>query len=158
MILIINASSLFIENIHFLETRKNMLMDGKFTKIVYSNDNIVLNGIYLSIPFKDFTYDKSYSRILLKNVKSNKDIINTICKYEAYIMKYYKHINACNKKAKYLLNEQLSSMSVKVYRDNYPNIQHININGEIALKISGIWEDDTSFGLTYKIMETFPLV
>ena len=45
-------------------------------------------------------------------------------------------------------------MNFKVYRENYPNN---NINGDIVLKISGIWENESEYGLTYKIMETFPL-
>ena len=53
-----------------------------------------------------------------------------------------------------LLKDQLSSMNFKVYRENYPNN---NINGDIVLKISGIWENESEYGLTYKIMETFPL-
>lgn len=154
MLLVVHPKELKIESINFLETRNNILMDGTFTKIIYSNYDIILNGIYLRIPFNDYIYDKSYSRITLKNNKTNKDYINIISKYEYYILNYFKHINSCLKIQKYLLKDQLSSMNFKVYRENYPNN---NINGDIVLKISGIWENESEYGLTYKIMETFPL-
>ena len=154
MLLVVHQKELKIESINFLETRNNILMDGTFTKIIYSNYDIILNGIYLRIPFNDYIYDKSYSRITLKNNKTNKDYINIISKYEYYILNYFKHINSCLKIQKCLLKDQLSSMNFKVYRENYPNN---NINGDIVLKISGIWENESEYGLTYKIMETFPL-
>ena len=85
MLLVVHPKELKIESINFLETRNNILMDGTFTKIIYSNYDIILNGIYLRIPFNDYIYDKSYSRITLKNNKTNKDYINIISKYEYYI-------------------------------------------------------------------------
>ena len=154
MILVIHPKELNIDSVNFLETRKNILMEGTFTKIIYSNRDIIINGIYLRIPFNDYVYDKSYSRIVLKNNKNNKDCINIISKYEHYILNYFKHINSCVKQPKSSLKEQLSSMNFKVYRENYPNN---NMNGDIILKISGIWENENEYGLTYKIMESFPL-
>ena len=158
MLLVIHPKELNIDCVNFLETRKNILMEGTFTKIIYSNYDIVINGIYLRIPFNDYVYDKSYSRIVLKNNKINKDYINIISKYEYYILNYFKHINSCAKQQKCLLKEQFSSMNFKVYRENYPNNNNNNnMNYDIVLKISGIWENEKEYGLTYKIMETFPL-
>jgi len=154
MLLVIHPKELNIDYVNFLETRKNILMEGTFTKIIYSNCDIVINGIYLRIPFNDYGYDKSHSRIILKDNKINRECINNISKYEHYILSYFKHINSCEKKQRCLLKDQLSSMTFKVYRENY-NSNAIN-NCDILLKISGIWEDATDYGLTYKIMETFP--
>ena len=53
MLLVVHPKELKIESINFLETRNNILMDGTFTKIIYSNYDIILNGIYLRIPFND---------------------------------------------------------------------------------------------------------
>ncbi len=158
MILLFNLNKLEINNVFFLETRKNIIMDGKFTKISYSDEDIVMNGIYTSLPLNEYTYDKSFTRIIMKNTKNNTDIIKTISDYEHYILNYFKHINDNTKRTKYLLKEQLDTMTIKVYRENYPYTQNTGIGGEIALKISGIWEDDYNIGLTYKIMEIFPLM
>ncbi len=156
MLLAIHPKELNIDSVNFLETRKNILMEGTFTKIIYSTCDIVINGIYLYIPFNDYTYDKSHSRVVLKNNKNNKDYVDIVSKYEHYILSYYKHINSCNKIQKTLLKDQLSSMTFKVYRENY-HTNNFN-DGVIILKISGIWEDTTEYGLTYKIIETFPII
>lgn len=157
MILVFNLNDIIIGNVFFLETRKNIIMDGKFTKIIYSDENIVTNGLYTNIYLNEYTYDKSHSRIIMKDTKNNINIIKKISDIEYYLLKYFKHINGNTKHVKYLLKEQLETKTIKVYRDINPYTNGLNINGQIVLKISGIWEDNNSIGLTYKIMETFPL-
>lgn len=154
MLLAFNLNDIVIDNVYFLETRKNIIMDGKFTKIIYSDENIVMNGVYIHISLNEYTYDKSYSRIIMKDTKNNASIIKKISELEYYILKYFTHINGTDKQIHFLLKEQLDTLFIKVYRDNYP---YANGNGQIVLKISGVWEDNNNIGLTYKIMETFPL-
>ena len=48
MNVIFDINNYNVENVVFLETKKNMLMDGIFTKIIYSDENVSINGIYLS--------------------------------------------------------------------------------------------------------------
>ena len=156
MIVVIKPEELKLDYVNFLETRQNIIMEGTFTKIIYSTDNIVMNGIYLLIPFNEYIYDKSYSRIALKNNKNNKECIDFITDYEHYILSYFKHINNCKKTQQCLLKEQLNSFSFKIYKENNTdNTDNNYIKGDIVLKISGIWENKTDFGLTYKILETF---
>ena len=157
MLLVFNTNDIVIDNVFFLETRKNIILDGKFTKIIYSDENLVMNGIYMNISLNEYTHDKSYSRIIMKDSKNNTNFIKKISDLEYYILKYFKHINGNTKQSKYLLKEQFETMFIKVYRDNYPYANNIDVNGKIVLKISGVWEDNNSIGLTYKIMETFPL-
>jgi len=40
-----------IKNIFLSDTKKNIIMDGKFTKIIYSDELITTHGIFLKIPF-----------------------------------------------------------------------------------------------------------
>ena len=47
MLLVFNTNDIVIDNVFFLETRKNIILDGKFTKIIYSDENLVMNGIYM---------------------------------------------------------------------------------------------------------------
>ena len=42
-----------IKNIFLSDTKKNIIMDGKFTKIIYSDDLITTHGIFLKIPFQN---------------------------------------------------------------------------------------------------------
>jgi hypothetical protein len=41
-----------INHIFFLDTKKNMVIDGKFTKIVYSDSVVSLNGLYIYCPLE----------------------------------------------------------------------------------------------------------
>jgi hypothetical protein len=41
-----------IKNLFLSDTKKNIIMDGKFTKIMYSDDLITTHGIFLKIPFQ----------------------------------------------------------------------------------------------------------
>jgi adenylosuccinate synthase len=157
MLLAFELNDITIDNVFFLETRNNIIMDGKFTKIIYSDENVVTNGIYMNIDINEYTFDKSYSRISMKHTKNNDYIINKITEIENYILKYFKHINSNTKQTRFLLKEQLDTLFIKVYRDNYPYPNDNNIYGKIVLKISGVWEDNCSIGITYKLMETFTL-
>ena len=157
MLLTFKLNDILIYNVFFLETRKNIIMDGKFTKIIYSDENIVMNGVYMNVYLNEYTYDKSYSRIIMKDTKNNISIIKKLSDIEYYILKYFNHINGTDKKIQLLLKEQLDTLVIKVYRENCPYVNGFNVNSQFVLKISGVWEDNSNIGLTYKIMETFPL-
>ena len=38
------------DNIRYLYPKKNTIMDGEFTKILFSKNNITMNGLYLYLP------------------------------------------------------------------------------------------------------------
>ena len=38
-----------IHNVFLLEKKRNMIMDGKFTKIIYSDNLFILYGIFLNV-------------------------------------------------------------------------------------------------------------
>lgn len=52
MNLLCNVSTFQPQNICFLETKKNMVIDGNFTKIIYSDAIVSLNGLYISCPLE----------------------------------------------------------------------------------------------------------
>ena len=41
-----------MHQIAFLETKKNMIIDGKFTKIIYTDDHMALHGLTIALPFR----------------------------------------------------------------------------------------------------------
>ena len=49
MNLIIKIDDIKLENIFFLDTKENIIMEGNFTKIIYSNEYFMMNGIYLDL-------------------------------------------------------------------------------------------------------------
>ena len=143
------------ENIQYLDTKKNIIMNGNFTKIIYSDNNITLNGIYIHCPFTIEQLENS----LQKNIVFNLDtepILNKIISIETTILDYYKHKFNIALLPQYLLFNQIINQHIKLYNKN--NGVFKNSNSQIVLKISGVWENAESFGLTYKFITMSKLI
>jgi hypothetical protein len=168
MNIVLSESQFNIENIYFMEPIVNTIMDNSmFIKIIYSNQLITLNGLYLTMNIKvnnselyfkkiKFTYD-------LKNSHNNM-ILNKLYNIEAYLLDKY----TCNKTKKTILYDTLKYGMIKIF-PNQLNIHNNSINTlstsntshnqqndyksttDFILKISGIWENDTEYGVTYKL-------
>ncbi len=141
-----------LHNLFFLDSKKNIIMDGKFTKILYSDELLTTNGISVAIPFHKTTIDKTYNKTMLKFQTSdaiNVRIINELAHIEKYILEYYKQISSTTKSITTTLNDHMKNGNVKIYSDSINSVNTKNV----IIKISGIWEDPTRVGLTYKFME-----
>jgi hypothetical protein len=55
-------------------------------------------------------------------------------------------VNITNKIPQFKICEQLKNGNIKLFLENGENLT----NGDFMLKISGVWETDTQYGLTYK--------
>lgn len=138
--------------IYFCEPIKNNIMnEGFFIRILYSSPLFVLNGIYLHLSFNDIIIEKYYNKYkCLFNVSNHKDLIESIRIIEENILK---KVNIKNKNPQYKIYEQLINGNIKIFFDNknkfINNCENSNLN-HFLLKISGIWETDTSYGVTYK--------
>jgi hypothetical protein len=158
MNIIYNIDQFHFHNLFFLEPKRNIIMDGKFTKIVYSDESIIMNGIYLITPFDEFYIENNLNKCILKlNINNyiNANIINELIRIERYIIEYYKHLFDCSKKPFALLKEQILNGNIKLYKE-YSNNMNEN-KCKIMIKISGIWENEEQVGLTYKFMEVSEL-
>ncbi len=120
--------------------------DGNFIRILYSTNLMVLNGIYLLIKLNDITCEKYYNKYKCTfNVYNHKDIIESLKLIEEEIIKKYK----TNKIPSYKIYEQIKCGQIKLFSD----INNLN-SQTFILKISGIWETQTNYGLTYKFIRT----
>ena len=148
MNLICNINDYTNNNIFFMETKTNMIMQGSFTKLFYSNEFVTLNSIYLSFNLKHSTF-KNCQKFFLTNINylENKRTLSMITYIENELLKQYHELYDVNKKKKYLLRDNLNNGSLKIYKQ-----QHVN-NGNIYLKISGVWESDDEYGITYKFID-----
>ena len=134
-------------NIFFCEpTKNNVMNEGNFIRILYSTNNFVLNGIYLIVTFNEILCEKYYSKYrCCFNVNTHIDTINSIKIIEEEILKKYE---SSNKIPQYKINEQLRNGNLKIFTDigNKSSCSFI-------LKISGIWETEEKYGLTYKFIK-----
>ena len=154
MNIIFDYKELNIENVFFLETKKNMLMDGNFTKLIYSNELVSINGIYLNFPIQiqstNKLSNKKFVNFQIQNANNN-NIIKELSSIEHNLLLYYKKLYNCNKNPYCILNDQLNCGNIKIYRELNFNID--NIKNNFIIKISGIWEDKNNFGIAYKFIE-----
>jgi len=133
-------------NVFFCEPIKNNIMtEGSFIRIIYSTHNIVLNGIYLLVMLNDITCEKYYTKYRCNfNVTIHRNIIDNVKIIEENLLRKFE-IN--NKIPQFKIYEQLQNGNIKIFTDigNKSTASFI-------LKISGIWETQYNYGLTYKFI------
>jgi len=158
MIVTLDLSKFTLSNTHFLETKKNIIMDGNFTKLIFSNELFIMNGIYILFPIDHNGSEKIMNKTQIRFnpfQQYNQTLINEFSKLEKNILEYYKQTRMCNCKIVPLLQKQMLIGFMKTNKE-YKNQFLINENNKnilYVLKISGIWETKDEIGLTYKLFE-----
>jgi hypothetical protein len=158
MIVTLDLSKFTLSNIYFLETKKNIIMDGNFTKLIFSNEFFIMNGIYILFPIDHNGSEKIMNKTQIRFnpfQQYNQTLINEFSKLEKSILEYYKQTRTCNCKIVPLLQKQMLIGFMKTNKE-YKNQFLINENNKnllYVLKISGIWETKDEIGLTYKLFE-----
>lgn len=145
---------------NFLEAKRNMIMDGTFSKIIYSNPFFTLNGIYLYLPIEIQGIEKTMNKNIIKFYPSspnNINLVQDISKIEYRIIEYYKQLNNVIKKTTCLLTKQLYSGNLKLYKDYNDHKFSNDSKPTYIIKISGIWESSEEVGINYKVIESFHL-
>ena len=77
----------------------------------------------------------------------NKNILNRIYEIENLLLQKY---NSNKKIQRKIIYDTLNNGVIKLFPNNENDL--INNNNSFILKISGIWENDTEYGLTYKLL------
>lgn len=134
-------------NLFFCEPIKNNIInDGNFIRILYSTNNFTLNGVYLLINIQDITCEKYYLKYRCTfNVSTHKDMIDNIKVIEEDILKKYE---IKDKVAQFKIYEQIKNGNIKIFCD-----MNNKTSASFILKISGIWETQINYGLTYKFIK-----
>lgn len=160
---VINVKQYNKNNIFLLEPIKNSIIErSHFIKIVYSDENVSINGICIYLSFKDITYSFEVNNMLNYNYKvfidknKNRDIINFIKSIEYDIFdKLINNKKNNKKKINYKLSEQLNNNFIKFTNDNISYNRPIerDKDNQFILKISGICETEYEYNLTYKFIK-----
>jgi hypothetical protein len=158
MNIILDLSDFQLGYLYFLQPKQNIIMDGTFSKIIYSNEVFSLNSIYLHLPLEIATIERQGSKNIVKLAGDSSFNINTIqqlSKIENRIIEYYKqtHPNKMGKIASCSLYKQLMNGSLKLYKEYNVGNDHLKSSMQFILKISGVWEGPGDIGMTYKIIE-----
>jgi len=129
-----------IENDKWYNTNK--MTTGNYTKIMYSTKYFSMNGVYLSFPIIISTINKTHINISLSDLSD--DFLYAMKNIESECLAFYADFYEINKRPVYHLWNQLMSGSIKYYRENH--------GSQLYLKISGIWDTEIEYGITYKII------
>ena len=131
MNLVLDITEISDNNIFFYDSVKNTVMnDSSFIRIIYSNSDIVLNGIYIKLNI----YKDELNKI------STNELLNKFDNLEKKILNHYNNEKSQINKLREQVNYKINNINAKDSTNNY------------LLKISGIWETDNIIGLTYKFI------
>lgn len=143
---------------YFLDTKPNIIMDGIFTKIFFTHECFTLNGIYFFLPLfcQSFEITPQKQEYLYFEPTNPKNInIISYCKgIENTILQAYTNYKGgtLKKTAIHSIIKQLNCGKCKVQLKNNNGKTDKGLNS-FVLKISGIWETQTEYGVTFKIIE-----
>jgi hypothetical protein len=149
-----NVEDINLNHIIICDPIKNSVMQySNFYKIVYSNELLSLNGLYILFNLNNINQNKEK---ILFQYSNNKISIDKITYIEEYILNL---INS-NKNRIYKITELLNNGYIKYcYNDystnniTYNNFNNLNnVNKSLILKISGLWETKENIGVTFKII------
>lgn len=132
--------------VYFCEPIKNNIMNnGTFIRIIYSTSLFILNGIYINISINYTTVDKYFNKYKCSfDTNQYRELIENIRIIEEGLIK---KIGILGKIPQYKIYEQLKNGNIKVFSDTSEKIGNI-----FLLKIAGMWETETEYGLTYKFI------
>lgn len=147
--------------VYFCEPIKNNIMnEANFIRFIYSTPHVMLNGIYLLLPLQYTCIERYYNKYkcVFPPTSENIDMVE---KMRVIEMNLLKRVSIQNKMPVLKINEQLSQHFLKVFptacdtgtgtgTGTGGRIQSEPVSHVFLVKISGIWETDKHFGLTYK--------
>jgi uncharacterized CHY-type Zn-finger protein len=126
--------------------KNNIMTEGNFIRILYSTQNITLNGIYIVITLNNITCEKYFSKYrCFFNMLSHKELLDKLQIIEENILGKYRTID---KIPQYKIYEKIKNGNIKIFND----VGNKCVCSFI-LKISGIWETQSNYGLTYKFIK-----
>lgn len=149
MNIVLGLNDIQKHHIHFQDSVKNTIIENSnFIRIIYSNHLFALNGLYIDFDLETThteRYFNKYKYILNKTSEKNIRTIASLIDLEKDILSL---VNISDKKTPiYKISEHLQSGNIKLFIEN--NVPAIGVN-KYLLKISGIWENDTEYGITFK--------
>jgi len=150
----------------FMEKKRNIIMDGFFTKIALSNTFFTMNGLYVSVRISqkqtdspalesDIECENKYFIFFDPYTIDNRHTTETIIEMEEKLLSMY-GVNAESKTPIYLFKTQLLNGSLKIHhpmcmKDSAcRSTKESEKTQQYILKVSGIWENAYNYGITYK--------
>lgn len=150
MFLVTPIDNIDYKSIFYGEKVDNIILkDSLFVKLFYSTNNMILNGIYISVDLNmSYLPMDTHSKMNFERNNYFFNVIEKLNKIENIILNKYCVLNneLRNKNRILKLKQQLTKPYIKVpytLSENYT---------KMLIKISGIWITETEYGITYKFI------
>ena len=135
----VTENSLYLLN----PVKNRIIKNSYFIKLIFSNENLTINGIYIDIEINNSRIETMFNKYkCFFSVEKNKKLIDKCKLIEEMILKKYR----TNKTKVSLISNQLTKGCI-ILSNCYPICKN-----NFILKISGIWESETEYGLSYKFI------
>ena len=159
-VLVLNIKDISAENIYFMDAKKNILMDGIFSKMIFIHPYFSINGIYIDLPItiqktENISRDYSVKQTISFLVAHHSYLLHQIELLEKNILDKYIPFDTSLPKI-YSIMQTMKLGYFRVFREASSSSSKMEVpnKSEFVLKISGIWENAKGYGLSYKIMDT----
>ena len=147
MNVVLDIDDFKLENVFFQDSVKNTVMDNSnFIRTLYSTNLFTLNGIFLKTNINTSYVEKYFNKYkCIFDKELNRTVIDKMLLIEKNILQ---KVEIKDKNAAYRIEDQLSGGNIKLFTDNLEK----SLENQYIFKISGIWETETDYGVTYKFM------
>jgi len=147
MNIIIEKNKFNVNNIIFLDSVKNTVINnGVFYRLLYSDEYFSLNSLYFTLDIKTKSIDRYFNKVkFMFDVKQNEKEIIMFEKIEDCLLK---KVNIPKKAPVYKIKELFRNNVFKLFHNSTEAIY----TNRLLLKISGVWETSSEYGVTYKIV------
>ena len=136
-----------IDNVFFGDQQRNTVIhDSNFMRLLYSTEYFSLNGIFLLVEFKNINVEKYFNKYKCSfNIQENSQIIDCLQKIEIGILK---KLSIPSQSPSFQIGPQVASGNIKMFSTTIPQKGNL----KVILKLSGIWDNNKEYGITYKFM------
>ena len=147
MNVVLDIDDFKLENVFFQDSVKNTVMDNSnFIRTLYSTNLFTLNGIFLKTKINTSYVEKYFNKYkCIFDKELNRTVIDKMLLIEKNILQ---KVEIKDKNAAYRIEDQLLGGNIKLFTDNLEK----SLENQYIFKISGIWETETDYGVTYKFM------
>jgi hypothetical protein len=150
IVISIPISNICVHNcMYSYKIKNNVVENNYFYNMTYSNDKYTLSNLYIFVPLTGFNVEKQGDRYILKyDLEQNKELIYQLKTIEEQILLQCR----ISKTPNYKLYKQFQKQAFNVFTAacHFKTIGGNTVNG-IYIKMTGLWENETDYGLVYKI-------
>lgn len=158
MIAVTDLDNIDLNLFFFHESIPNTTNPGSYSRIIYSNEYCVFNGVNILFSLScinQSTYFKSEKYFYdIYDIKNKTQIEKLLLLEKQILDKYNGHFSLdTTKKVEYKLQEKIQNGYIKLIRntDTPTNSVHFQEATHFLIKISGVWESDSHYGLTFRL-------